>query len=284
MMRIAPLRRSPRIDLPARASSPPSGDRHRALLAVSAAIASHRDLHALVHELAGLLHRVLHFDSLALVLYDPATNTMRRHVLEKCAGSQLLAPNDFPPEEGPAGWVWQTQQRLIAATNRDLSKMVAEGQFRSDLFYRLNVFPISLPPLREHCQDIRALARHFTRQFARRLGKQIDTIPAETLDAPGALPVAGHCPRAAKHHRARRHPVARPRAAGPAHGPHRRCTDGQAPGDSTTLADAEREHILRTLREARWVLGGPNGAPARLGMKRSPLQWCMKKLGISRPE
>jgi formate hydrogenlyase transcriptional activator len=61
-------------------------------------------------------------------------------------------------------------------------------------------------------------------------------------------------------------------------------TDGQAPGDSTTLADAEREHILRTLREARWVLGGPNGAPARLGMKRSPLQWRMKKLGISRPE
>jgi formate hydrogenlyase transcriptional activator len=115
MMKIAPLRRIPRIDLPARASSPPSGDRHRALLAVSAAIASHRDLHALFHELAGLLHRVLHFDCLALVLYDPATNTMRRHVLEKCAGSPLLAPNDFPPEEGPAGWVWQTRQPLIVA-------------------------------------------------------------------------------------------------------------------------------------------------------------------------
>jgi formate hydrogenlyase transcriptional activator len=199
--------------------------------------------------------------------------------------------------------------RLVAATNRDLAQMVAEGRFRNDLYYRLNVFPIVLPPLRERPDGIPALVRHFTQQFARRLGKRIENIPAVTMDALVHYTWPGNV-------RELQNVIERAVILSP--GPtlqvclsdleirgqrseirdHRSEIGGQKedsedisqtsdlrpPTSGRTLADAEREHILRTLRETGWVVGGPKGAAARLGMKRGTLQNRMKKLGISRPE
>jgi formate hydrogenlyase transcriptional activator len=175
--------------------------------------------------------------------------------------------------------------RLVAATNRDLAQMVGDGRFRSDLYYRLNVFPVVLPPLRERREDIPMLARHFTQRFALRMGRRIETIPAAVMDALVRYPWPGNI-------REMQNVIERAviLSPGPAlHIPPGDLKPGAAPADgpagaAVTLADAEREHVLRALRAARWVLRGPNGAAARLGMKRSTLQWKMKKLGISRPE
>jgi formate hydrogenlyase transcriptional activator len=175
--------------------------------------------------------------------------------------------------------------RLVAATNRDLQRMVQDGQFRNDLYYRLNVFPIVLPPLRERQDDIPRLVRHFTQKFARRMGRRIETIPADAMDALVRYPWPGNI-RELENIIERAvilspsaelqvplmdlRPVALP-------------TEG--PGDDHgSFADAQRDHILRVLGEAEWVLGGPQGAAARLGMKRTTLQSKMKKLGILRPQ
>ncbi|HEY2584668.1 MAG TPA: sigma 54-interacting transcriptional regulator [Tepidisphaeraceae bacterium] len=175
--------------------------------------------------------------------------------------------------------------RLVAATNRDLSQMVSEGRFRSDLYYRLNVFPIALPPLRERPDDIPRLVRHFTQRFARRMGRRIETIPSSVMDALARYPWPGNV-------RELQNVIERAviLARGPAlQVPPADLQSAAAPaaaagnGASVTLADAEREHILGALRDTGWVLGGPRGAAARLGMKRSTLHWKMQKLGISRP-
>ena len=175
--------------------------------------------------------------------------------------------------------------RLVAATNRDLGKMVADGQFRNDLYYRLNVFPVVLPPLRERRDDIPRLVRHFTQRFARRMGRRIENISSATMDALTQLSLARQCARAAKCDRTSRHSLARYIASGSAW----RFAIGSRKlpsqrSEAITLADAEREHILNVLRETGWVVGGPKGAAARLGMKRSTLQWKMKRLGISKAE
>jgi formate hydrogenlyase transcriptional activator len=174
--------------------------------------------------------------------------------------------------------------RLVAATNRDLAAMVTDGRFREDLYYRLNVFPLALPPLRERPDDIPRLVRHFTQRFARRMGRQIETIPTAVMEALIRYPWPGNVrelqnvieravilsPGASL-----RVPLGDlPPAVARAH------VSGAGPG---TLADAERDHILGVLRQTGWVLGGPDGAAARLGMKRTTLQSKMKKLGISRP-
>src|SRR5262245_52712335 len=175
--------------------------------------------------------------------------------------------------------------RLVAATNRDLGSMAAGGQYRSDLYYRLNVFPVLLPPLRERRDDIPRLVRHFAHKVARRMGRGIETIPAEAMDAmmryhwPGNIrELENFVERAVILSRGStlQAPVSELRAEAQVAAP-----DSEEP---TTLEDAEREHILKALRETGWMLGGPSGAAARLGMKRTTLQSRMKKLGIARPK
>jgi len=173
---------------------------------------------------------------------------------------------------------------LVAATNRDLAQMVAVSRFRSDLYYRVNVFPLLLPPLRERSDDIPRLVRHFIQRFARRMGRKIETIPSEAMDALVRYPWPGNI-------RELQNVIERAVILSP--GPLLPVPLGDlrpAPGaeeptaEAVTLADAEREHILGVLRGTGWVVGGPDGAASRLGMSRSTLQWKMKKLGICRPE
>jgi formate hydrogenlyase transcriptional activator len=157
--------------------------------------------------------------------------------------------------------------RLVAATHRDLAKAGADGRFREDLYYRLNVFPVVLPPLRERPDDIPRLVRHFTQQFARRMGRRIETIPSPVMDALVRYLWPGNV---------RELQNVIERAVILSRGPSLQVPPGdlQAPAPTNaavTLADAEREHILGVLRETDWVLGGPKGAAARLGMKRSTL-------------
>jgi formate hydrogenlyase transcriptional activator len=175
--------------------------------------------------------------------------------------------------------------RLVAATNRDLLRMVADGHFRRDLYYRLNVFPVYLPPLRERRDDIPRLARAFTQRFARRLGREIEVIPAEAMDALVRYDWPGNI-------RELENVIERavilspgPALRIPVHDVEVLAGPGGAAGrGAPTLADAERERILSALRQANWVVGGPKGAAARLGVHRSFLQRKMKKLGISRSE
>jgi formate hydrogenlyase transcriptional activator len=196
---------------------------------------------------------------------------------------RALQEQEFEPLGGTR--TIRVDVRLVAATNRDLAQMAADGRFRNDLYYRLNVFPVVLPPLRERREDIPMLARHFTQRFAMRMGRPIETIPASVMDALVRYPWPGNI-------REMQNVIERAviLSPGPAlHIPANDLMPGTAPvdmpaGAPVTLADAERNHIVRALRAAHWVLRGPNGAAARLGMKRSTLQWKMKKLGISRPD
>jgi formate hydrogenlyase transcriptional activator len=169
--------------------------------------------------------------------------------------------------------------RWVAATNRDLTQMVADREFRGDLYYRLHVFPITVPPLRERPQDIPLLIRYFAQHYARRMGKPIETIPAETLTAlcryswPGNIRELENLIERSvilSQGSELRVPLVELKAQATA------ASHGVA-----TLEAAEREHILRALQEAHGVIGGPTGAAARLGMKRTTLQSRMKKLGIS---
>jgi formate hydrogenlyase transcriptional activator len=184
----------------------------------------------------------------------------------------------------------RTDARLIAATNRDLEEMVAALTFRSDLYYRLNVFPVRIPALRERPEDIPLLVRHFTQQFSRRYSRSIDTIPSETMETliryawPGNIrelqnvieraviiskgpvlkvPVADLIPRPG----VKAGGIRKPEQAAPEN-------------LRDALGEAERSRIVSALEGANWVVAGPNGAAARLGVKRSTLQFRMRKLGI----
>jgi DNA-binding NtrC family response regulator len=177
----------------------------------------------------------------------------------------------------------RTDARLIAATNRDLSAMVEEQKFRSDLFYRLNVFPVRVPPLRERAEDIPMLVRHFAQHFARRMNRTVETIPSEAMDALIRYPWPGNI-RELENLLERAVILSRgPVLQVPLGDLDSRTTPGQVNGKHQTLEDADRAHILATLKETRWVLSGPKGAAPRLGMNRSTLQFRMKKLGIIRP-
>jgi formate hydrogenlyase transcriptional activator len=171
--------------------------------------------------------------------------------------------------------------RLVAATNRDLTEMVKRAEFRIDLYYRLNVFPILLPPLRARTEDIPALVTHFVDMFSRRMGKRIDHIPPKTLSALGSYEWPGNIrelqnliERAVilSNDGVLPNPLSAPGTQGVIISP-------AAP----TLKDSERTLILHTLDSVGWVVGGTKGAAARLGLNRSTLINKMKRLGISRP-
>jgi formate hydrogenlyase transcriptional activator len=169
--------------------------------------------------------------------------------------------------------------RLIAATNRDLAQMAADKEFRSDLYYRLNVFPLMAPPLRERAQDILPLVRYFTQKYARRMNKRIETITTETITALSCYSWPGNV-------RELENFIERAVILSP--GPILQVplaelkTPTREPLSQTlTLVEAEREHIVQVLRETKGVVGGPQGAAARLGMKRTTLQSKMRKLGIT---
>jgi formate hydrogenlyase transcriptional activator len=172
--------------------------------------------------------------------------------------------------------------RLVAATNCDLEQMVVDKQFRGDLFYRLNVFPITLPPLRERREDIPLLVRFFAQKFAQRMRKQVETIPAETMAALTGYHWPGNV-RELENLIERAVILTRGAALEvPVH--EMKATEKPMPTGDVTLAANEREHILRVLRETDWVVGGANGAAARLGMNRTTLQSRMRKLGVARPK
>ena len=169
--------------------------------------------------------------------------------------------------------------RVVAATNRNLDEMVAEGTFRNDLYYRLNVFPITLPPLRERPEDIPPLVRYFVQKFARRMNKRVETVPADAMAAlaqyawPGNVRELENAVERAvilTSGSALRVPLSEFRARPAA-------LTGVA-----TLEATERQAILRALHDTNWVLGGPHGAATRLGLKRTTLQSRIRKLGIHR--
>jgi formate hydrogenlyase transcriptional activator len=172
--------------------------------------------------------------------------------------------------------------RMVAATNADLQIMVAEKKFRSDLYYRLNVFPIALPPLRERPDDIGRLVCHFARKYAQRMGKRITNVPRATMEALTRHTWPGNV---------RELQNLMERAVLLSKGPSLRVplTDIivdralNAPPDSNVLEQVERELILRALRESNWVVGGTRGAATRLRLNRTGLQYKIKKFGITRP-
>lgn len=173
--------------------------------------------------------------------------------------------------------------RLIAATNRDLQTMVDQGKFRRDLYYRLKVFPLTAPPLRERSGDIPALVQHFVAVHSRKLGKRIESIPAEIMQAfqrfswPGNVrELENFLERAVILTRGKELYV-------PLHELRAGWVRELAPGhEPATLADAEREHILHVLRETSGQIGGADGAASRLGLKRTTLNSKLKKLGVQR--
>jgi len=193
---------------------------------------------------------------------------------------RVLQEQEF--ERLGSGRTHQVDVRLVAATNRDLMEMVNRGGFRSDLYYRLNVFPVLLPPLRERREDIPALVTHFVEVCCRRMRKQIEHIPAETMAALASYPWPGNI-------RELQNLIERAVILS---------DDGVLPNSlpmagtqavvisspaATTLKDSERALILHTLQGVGWVIGGPKGAAAKLGLKRTTLIHKMQKLGISRP-
>jgi transcriptional regulator with GAF, ATPase, and Fis domain len=171
--------------------------------------------------------------------------------------------------------------RLVAATNRDLAEMVQRNEFRSDLYYRLNVFPVELPPLRARREDIPSLVRHFAEILSRRLGRQIEHIPAETMSALSAYHWPGNIREL--QNLIERAVILSDSGVLPNPLPAPGIQHVAISPAASALKEAERAMILHTLEATAWVIGGPNGAAAKLGLKRTTLICKMQKLGISRP-
>jgi transcriptional regulator with GAF, ATPase, and Fis domain len=192
---------------------------------------------------------------------------------------RVLQEKEF--ERLGSGRTHQINVRLIAATHRDLSGMVARNEFRSDLYYRLNVFPVALPPLRSRKNDIPELVSYFVRIFAQRMGKPINQIPPETMAAFTSYPWPGNV-------RELQNLIERAMILS---------CDGMFPNplpsnhqetvavisNSTDLKEVDRALILQELEAAGWMIGGPDGAAVKLGLKRTTLLYKMKKLGLVRP-
>jgi formate hydrogenlyase transcriptional activator len=174
--------------------------------------------------------------------------------------------------------------RVVAATNTDLAQLVEEKKFRSDLYYRLNVFPINVPPLRERPGDIPLLVNFFANKFAKQMKRPIESVPKETMAAlvnyswPGNIrELENLVERGVILSRGSRLeiPLAELKQS---------AKNSTQSNGSTTLESVEREHILRVLGESKWVIGGPTGAAARLGVNRTTLNHRLRKLGITRPQ
>lgn len=179
----------------------------------------------------------------------------------------------------------QANVRLVAATNRDLSEMVKRGEFRSDLYYRLNVFPIRIPPLRERREDIPLLVEYFMQKYARRMNKRVETIPATTMRKLVDWPWPGNV-RELQNMVERGVILSQDSVLGI---PPTELIESAIPtfdnsNAGSTLEAVEREYILQVLRNTSWVIGGPSGAAARLGLNRSTLNARMRKLEIRRPQ
>jgi transcriptional regulator with GAF, ATPase, and Fis domain len=191
----------------------------------------------------------------------------------------LRALQEKQVERLGGGHTFQVDVRVIAATNQDLWRMVQERTFRADLYYRLDVFPITLPPLRERGDDIPLLIEHFVQVFAKRQGKSIDHIPEEVMevlkrhDWPGNIRELQNVIERAVIMTTG--PVLNQRAT-------KLITQDIRSARVRTLVDAERAHILAMLHETNWVVGGPRGAAAQLGLARTTLIAMMARLGISR--
>jgi formate hydrogenlyase transcriptional activator len=199
---------------------------------------------------------------------------------------RVLQEQEF--ERLGSGRTHKVDVRLVAATNRDLAKMVARGQFRGDLYYRLNVFPILLPSLRERREDIPPLVTHFVKLFSRRMGKQVDSIPPEIMAAflcyswPGNIRELQNLVERA---------VILSRDGVLPNPLHKKQTEPmisslhrpQTFQSSMTLEDSDRALIVEALEQVAWIVGGPRGAAAKLGLKRTTLLAKMKRFGISRP-
>jgi hypothetical protein len=175
--------------------------------------------------------------------------------------------------------------RVIAATNRDLEDMVSKGEFRADLYYRLKVFPVTIPPLRERPDDIPPLVWHYVHKYAQRLKKTIDTISGGAMEAFRLYPWPGNV-RELQHFIERSvvltsSSVLQAPVAALEHDRRKRSTS-ETPGTNRTMEEIERQSILEALRESNWVVGGPMGAARRLGLKRTTLASRMERLGISR--
>jgi formate hydrogenlyase transcriptional activator len=170
--------------------------------------------------------------------------------------------------------------RLVAATNCDLEGMVATRQFRADLYYRLNVFPVRIPPLRERREDIPLLVRYFTQRFAKRLRRPIESVSRESMEMMCQWAWPGNV-------RELQNVIERAVILSQGTVLTVPCSEFESPLPPTsspvTLEDAERDHILSALERTGWVIGGPGGAAARLGLKRTSLVSTMRRLGIVRP-
>ena len=207
-------------------------------------------------------------EDIPLELQSKLLRVLQEHEFERLGSSRTL----------------HVDVRVVAATNSDLAELVAEKKFRSDLYYRLNVFPINVPPLRDRPEDIPLLVHFFANKFAQQMKKKIESVPKETMAALVSYNWPGNI-RELQNLVERGVIVSRgstleiplaelkrsPRSANKTNG-------------AATLEAVERDHILRVLSETRWVIGGPSGAAARLGMNRTTLNHRMRKLGISRPQ
>jgi formate hydrogenlyase transcriptional activator len=179
----------------------------------------------------------------------------------------------------------QVDVRLVAATNRDLTEMMKRGEFRTDLYYRLNIFPIRIPPLHERREDIPMLVQYFMQKYARRMGKRIETVPPATMQKLVDWSWPGNV-------RELQNMIERGVILSRGFVLEIPLTELEqsavmAPGDNNggaTLEAVERDHILQALRHSGWVVGGPSGAAARLGLNRSTLNARMRKLEIRRPQ
>jgi formate hydrogenlyase transcriptional activator len=199
---------------------------------------------------------------------------------------RVLQEQEF--ERLGSGQTHRVDVRLVAATHRNLEEMVKRNEFRSDLYYRLNVFPIALPPLRARREDIALLVSHFVEVFSRRMAKQISNIPQETLDAftsyswPGNVRELQNLIERAVI-RSDNGVLANPLPTLDANLVGAKLPNTNLVGPTRTFKDSQRTLILQALQAAGWIIGGPDGAAARLALKRTTLIAKMKKLGISRP-